>query len=157
MKWTRLAMKLKYLAREFWHYAVFCPPMPTTIHGMFLNGEIQLKVFATFDSVFHICLTRGLQKYAWNLILMMAFWDTCFLDSTANPAHMAAVCCLVLVCPQKAIVIIKIFAIPSSSSRHKKLCQMLQRIFALFQHSRNIPWIPGLDTVKQWILWQQCY
>ena len=38
MRLTRLAMKSKYLAREFWHYAVFCPPMPTTIPGKVVEG-----------------------------------------------------------------------------------------------------------------------
>ena len=34
-------MKSKYLAREFWHYAVFCPPMPTTIPGKGVEGLDQ--------------------------------------------------------------------------------------------------------------------
>ena len=42
-------------------------------HSMFLEGEIQQKVFARFNNIFLIYLIKELQKYARNLILMMAF------------------------------------------------------------------------------------
>ena len=33
------------------------------------------KIFPTFDNIFHVYFIRTLQKYARNLILMMAFWE----------------------------------------------------------------------------------
>ena len=41
------------------------------IHSMFLEWWNTTK---SFDSIFHAYLTRGLQKYARNLIPTMAFW-----------------------------------------------------------------------------------
>ena len=37
------------------------------------------------------------------------------------------------------LISLHIFAVPSSS-RHEKNCQRLQRLFCVFQYSRNTPW-----------------
>jgi hypothetical protein len=43
-------------------------------HGAFLCIEIHQKVFvASFENVFHVYLRRGLEKYASNLIITIAF------------------------------------------------------------------------------------
>ena len=36
----------------------------------------------------------------------------------------------------------------SSSSRHKKGCQMLERLFRVFHYSRNIPWLAVREEEK---------
>ena len=51
---------------------------------------------------------RGLQKYARNMILTMAF--SYLLVSTVHPAYSAATFSAALVCPQKVIMRIKMFA-----------------------------------------------
>ena len=57
-------------------------------------------------------------------------------DRTANPAHLAAIFCPVLVFPEIVIVKIKFLAyfckIPLSS-RHEKRCQMLETLFAVLK------------------------
>ena len=58
----------------------------------------------------------------------------------ANPANLAAMFCPALVCPQKAILGIKFLAHLCSplSSLHEKCYQILERLFLVFHHSRNI-------------------
>ena len=45
--------------------------------------------------------------------------------------------CSILQVAQKAIVRFQILAIPSKSE-HKKRCQLLDRLFEVFQHSKNM-------------------
>ena len=40
-----------------------------------------------------------------------------------------------------------IFAVPSSS-RHEKCCQILERLFVVFHHSKNIPWFQQASSLQ---------
>ena len=73
-----------------------------------------------FVHTMHPCYFIGLLRY--------------LKDSTANPAHLAALFCPVLVCPQQATMVNKFHAYfcNSSSSRHEKHFKMLKRLFVVF-------------------------
>ena len=55
------------------------------------GSEMAKKVFKGFDSIFHVYLIKGLQKYQRNWIPTVAFWATTKI-SKANPAHRACFC-----------------------------------------------------------------
>ena len=63
-------------------------------------------------------------------------------DSTANPAHLSALFCPVLVRLQQATTVNKSkgYFCNYSSSRHKKHFQMLKRLFVVFFCSIKIMW-----------------
>ena len=48
----------------------------------------------------------------------------------------------------KTMPIQNLFGI-TSSSRHEKYCQMLERLFVVFRQSKNIPWLPRRLVQKQ--------
>ena len=68
----------------------------------------------------------------------MAFWVICKIAQPIQPIwqHIFALPCSALKKPPWEFNFFHIFGIPSSS-RHEKLCQMLQTLFWLFQCSRN--------------------
>ena len=84
---------------------------------------------------------RGFKKYERNWILMMAFWATYKVAQPIQPIWQPffALPWSALKKPPLEFNFFNIFGIPSSS-RHEKCCQMLERLFVLFHHSRNIPW-----------------
>ena len=84
---------------------------------------------------------REFQKYARNWILTMAFWATCKIAQPIQPIwqHIFALPWSALKKPPWEFNFFHIFGIPSSS-RHEKYCQMLERLFVVFHHPRNIPW-----------------
>ena len=100
------------------------------------------KVLPIFDSIFHAYLTRGLQKYSRNLIPTMAFWGQTKAGQkiAARLARLTVLSCRLIKKPPWDFNFLHIFLIPSSS-RHEKHCQMVERLFVVFHHSRNIPWL----------------
>ena len=106
-------------------------------------------MFLTFDNVFHVYSMRGFQKYERNWIFMMAFWVTCKIAQPIQPIwqHIFALPWSALKKPSWEFKFFHIFGI-SSSSRHEKCCQMLERLFVLFHHYRNI------SCIKTNICWQ---
>ena len=76
-----------------------------------------------------------------NWVLTMAFWATCKIAQPIQPIwqHIFALPWSALKKPPWEFNFFHIFGIPSSS-RHEKCCQMMERLFVLFHHSRNIPW-----------------
>ena len=90
-KWKGLLAKSANVICSSSDHNKLSPAVISTIysglHGMFLEWEIKQKVFSPSDNVFHVYIIRA-----------------------ANPANLTAIFCLVLVCPQKAIVGIKFLA-----------------------------------------------
>ena len=134
----------------------------TTFHGMFLEWWNFHHLITFFMST---SLLEGIAKICKKLKSHSGFLSY-LQNRTANPVNLAAIFCPVLVCPQKATVGIKIFAVPLSS-RHEKCYQILERLFVVFHQSRNILW-HGIVTLQihwnldapsemistqMWILW----
>ena len=79
-------------------------------------------------------LMRGLQKYARNWNLTMAFWATCKIGQPIHPIWQQF---FALKKQSWELNFLHIFAVPLSS-RHEKCCQILERLFVVFHHYRNI-------------------
>ena len=115
----------------------FCPGHG---HGMFLEWGNTTGGLSNICQHFSRLLDEGIPKI-WKKLNPHDSFLSYLLNSKANSAHLAAHFCPALVClkePQWEFNFFHIFGIPSSS-RHEKYCQMLERLFALFHHSRNIP------------------
>ena len=99
-----------------------------TRHGMFLQWWNTKNIFPPFDNVFHVYL-RGLQKYAKNWNLIVAFWATCKIGQPIQPIwqQFFALPCSALKKLFWELNFLHIFAVPSS--RHEKRCQMLEILF----------------------------
>ena len=82
---------------------------------------------------------RGLQKYAKNWNLGVAFWATCKIGQPIQPIwqQFFALPWSALKKPSWELNFLHIFAVPLSS-RYEKCCQILDRLFVLFHHFRNI-------------------
>ena len=82
---------------------------------------------------------RGLQNYARNWNLTVAFWATCKIGQPIQPMwqQFFALPWSALKKPSWELNFLHIFAVPLSS-RHQKRCQILERLFVVFHHSRNI-------------------
>ena len=73
-------------------------------------------------------------------------------NRTANSANPAAIFCQSAakkpLCDLNFIHIFEIL----SSNRYEYQCQMLERIFVVFQGSRNLPWYKGQEISKDFFL-----
>ena len=107
---------------------------------MFLEWRNPTKSIFNIWQYFSCLLDEGIPKICKKLNCHGGFLS-CLQNSTANSAHMTTHFCPVLICPQKPLRefnFFHIFEIPSSS--RPELCwPMLERLFVLFYHSRNIP------------------
>ena len=98
-------------------------------------------MFRGFDNIFHVYLIRRFQKYERNCIFPVAFWGQSKAGQkcAARWAELAVLFYWLLKKPLWEFNFFHIFGIPLSS-RHEIFCQMLERLFVLFHHFRNITW-----------------
>ena len=93
------------------------------------------KFFQHLTTFFHVYLIRGLQKYARNWNLRVAFWATCKKGQPIQPIWQQFLPCLGL--PSKSYLENSISSIFLESSRHEKCCQILQTLFWVFQYLKT--------------------
>ena len=139
---TVLGEKFKFSAQDsdLEYLCWRCKNSPVSSHYEFLEyWNTQKSVWRIWQRFFHVYLMRGFQNYERNWILMMAFWATCKIAKPIQPIwqHIFAMPLSALKKPPWEFNFFHIFGIPLSS-RHEKCCQMLERLFALCHHSRNI-------------------
>ena len=105
------------------------------LHGLFLQW--WKKVFPTFADFFHAYLMRGLQKFARIFNFMMSFSFTCKIGQPMKPIgqQFLALFWSALRKPLWELNFLHIFGI-HSSSKHETFCQMLEKLFTVFHHSR---------------------
>ena len=86
-------------------------------------------------------LDEGIAKMCKNWNLTVAFWATCKIGQPIQPIwqQFFALPWSALKKQSWELNFLHIFAVPLSS-RHEKCCQILERLFVVFHHSRNILW-----------------
>ena len=116
-----------------------------TFHGMFLEWWNTTKSLSTIWQRFSSLLDEVIAKYARNWNVLEAFWATCKIGQPIQPIwqQFFALPWSALKKPSWELNFLHIFAVPLSS-RHEKCCQILERLFVAYHHSRNI--LCGRDT-----------
>ena len=88
-------------------------------------------------------LDEGIAKNARNWNITTTFWAMFLQVKAANPAHLTTTFCpAVLVCLQKSVMGIKFLAYFGNlliKNRHETLGQILEILFVVFRHFRNVP------------------
>ena len=110
------------LAKMFLNSLVLCI-FNISLQCVFLEYKIPQKVFEAVDNVPHVYSIAGLQEYGRNFNFCYGF----FLRADKTAARCSGLAVLCCRCSSK------------KSSRHENCCQMLKRLFGLFQYSRNTP------------------
>ena len=115
-------------------------PLPNKYRTLWVSRLLKYpkKYLEDLTTFFQVYLMWGFQKYERNWILTMAFWVTCKIAQPIQPIwqHIFALPWSALKKPSWEFNFFHNFGIPSSS-RPEKCCQILQKLFWVFQYSRN--------------------
>ena len=126
-----------YLFSQFLSVGILCWEK----HSMFLKRWYTTKSISNIWQHFSCLLDKGTAKICKKFNSHDGFLraDQEKEKVAARLAGMAVLSCRQLKKPPWDFNFLHIFAIPSSS-RHEKRCQMVERLFVVFHHSRNTLW-----------------
>ena len=127
--------QLKEILSKIWKYITDFWPL----HGVFLEWWNRTKSISSIWKHFSCLLDQGISKI-WKKLNSHGGFLRAGQKYAARWAELAVLFCGWLKKPSWEFKFLHIFGIPSSS-RHEKCCQMLEILFVLFHHSRNIPCI----------------